>query len=111
MDKLVEYAFSNHIHFQDTKNKSFSYFMNKEFYAIQLAKFCDYEMKIGNKGNSNGVTLSVQVLQNGAWDIDKTKFEKVEIPKFLFRCLVDFNNFYTFRHSNRKLSWAYGLVY
>ena len=53
MDNLVENSFFNHILFQDTKNKAFSYFMNKEFYAKQLANFCDYEMKIGIKGNSD----------------------------------------------------------
>jgi len=201
MDTLVEYSFSNHILFQDTKNKSFSYFMNKEFYAKQLANFCDYEMKIGIKGNSdsqiddklnniinvfkclnnklafqleyskklserlimgrslsqiaekslvtklkaeagvayvnkmtsmmqdletskqqmdsfkqqshrgspNGVLMNVQVLQNGAWDIDKAKFDKIEIPKYLEKCLEEFNNFYIGKFKNHKLSWAYGL--
>ena len=177
--------------------------MNKEFYAKQLANFCDYEMKIGIKGNSesqidekltniinvfkclnnklafqleyakklserlitgrsqsliaeknlivklkaeagvayvnkmtsmlqdletsrtemdlfrqqshrgspNGVVFSVQVLQNGAWEIEKTKFDKIEIPKFLEKCFEEFNNFYIGRHKNHKLSWAYGLVF
>lgn len=202
MDNLVDYSFTNHILFQDTKNKAFSYFMNKEFYAKQLANFCDYEMKIGIKGNSetqideklnniinvfkclnnklafqleyakklsdrlitgrtqsliaeknlitklkseagvayvnkmtsmmqdlessrtemdlfrqqphrgspNGVQFSVQVLQNGAWEIEKSKFDKMEIPKSLEKCLDDFNTFYIGRHKNHKLTWAYGLV-
>jgi hypothetical protein len=202
MDSLVEYSFNNHILFQDTKNKAFSYFMNKEFYAKQLANYCDYEMKIGIKGNSesqideklnniinvfkclnnklafqldyakklsdrlinsrtqsmiaeknlitklkseagvayvnkmtsmmqdlessrtemdlfrqqthrgspNGVVFSVQVLQNGAWEIEKNKFDKIEIPTFLLKCLEEFNNFYIGRHKNHKLTWAYGLV-
>jgi hypothetical protein len=53
IDNLVEYAFNNHIHFQDTKNKAFSFFMNKEFYAKQLANFCDFEMRMGLKGNND----------------------------------------------------------
>ena len=202
MDNLVEFSFLNHILFQDTKNKAFSYFMNKEFYAKQLANFCDYEMKIGIKGNSesqiddklcniinvfkclnnklafqleyakklsdrlitgrtqsliaeknlitklkseagvayvnkmtsmmqdldssrtemdlfrqqshrgspNGVYFTVQVFQNGAWEIEKTKFDKIEIPRFLDKCLEDFNSFYIGRHKNHKLTWAYGLV-
>jgi hypothetical protein len=53
---LVEYAFKNHILFQDTKNKAFSYFMSKEQYPKHLANFCDYEMKQGIKGlNDNQV--------------------------------------------------------
>lgn len=30
--------------------------MNKEFYAKQIANFCDYEMKIGIKGNNEQQT-------------------------------------------------------
>ena len=52
IDNMVEKAFQNHILFQDTKNKAFTNFMNKEFYAKQIANFCDYEMKIGIKGNT-----------------------------------------------------------
>ena len=52
LDTLVEYAFDNHILFQDSKNKAFSYFMNKELYSKQLANFCDYEMKVGIKGSN-----------------------------------------------------------
>ena len=52
IDNLVEKAFSDHIFFIEVKNKSFSSFMNKDFYAKQLANFCDYEMKIGIKGNN-----------------------------------------------------------
>ena len=49
---MVDKAFKNHILFNDTKNKSFTFFMNKEFYSKQIANFCDYEMKIGIKGNN-----------------------------------------------------------
>jgi cullin 1 len=52
LDSLVEYAFDNHILFQDTKNKAFSYFMSKEQYPKHLANFCDYEMKQGIKGQN-----------------------------------------------------------
>jgi hypothetical protein len=50
LDALVEFAFDNHILFQDTKNKAFSFFMNRELYSKQLANFCDIEMKAGLKG-------------------------------------------------------------
>lgn len=56
MDALVEYSFNNHILFQDTKNRAFSFFMNKDFYSIQLANFCDFEFRRGIKGlNENQI--------------------------------------------------------
>ena len=55
MDDLVEYCFDNDNIFQDTKNKSFSNFMNKDFYAKQLANYTDYCMKIGFKGKEEEV--------------------------------------------------------
>ncbi len=202
LDSLVEFAFDNHILFQDTKNKAFSFFMNKEHYPKQLANFCDYEMKAGikganenqieeklnniinifkclnnklifqieyakklsdrlisnktqsiiaeksfisklkaeagvtyvsrmtsmiqdldsskvemevykskstHKGIPNGIQLNVQVLQHGAWEIDKNRFDKLDVPIFLNSIKEDFSNFYYGRHKNHKLSWAYGL--
>lgn len=202
IDTLVEFAFDNHLLFQDSKNKAFSYFMNKELYSKQLANFCDFEMKVGFKGagesqiderlnniinlfkclnnklifqieyakklsdrliqgkslsmlaekalisklkaeagvsyvnkltsmlqdlevskteNDNyranpqhkgvphGVALNVKVLQNGAWEIEKNKFEKFEVPKFLVNCVDDFTKFYIGRHKTHKLTWVYGL--
>jgi cullin-4 len=201
MDTLVEFAFENHILFQDTKNKAFSYFMNKEHYSKQLSNFCDYEMKVGMKGanesqieeklcniinlfkclnnklifqieyakklsdrliqaksisliaekslisklkaeagvtyvnkmtsmmqdletsksvmdqyksqthrgSPNGIPFNVQVLQHGAWEIDKSKFEKFETPLFLQKCTDDFNTFYISKHKTHKLTWAQGL--
>ena len=52
MDNLVEDCFENHNEFQDTKNRAFSNFMNKDFYAKQLSNYIDYSMKIGYKGKS-----------------------------------------------------------
>jgi len=201
LDGLVEFAFDNHILFQDTKNKAFSYFMNKEHYAKQLANYCDWEMKFNikganesqieeklnniinifkclnnkllfqleyakkfsdrliqnrslsliaektlisklkaeagvayvnkmtsmmqdletsktemdlyraqsHRGNPQGIPFSVQVLQHGAWEIEKSKFDRIEVPPFLNRCMDDFNNFYINRHKTHKLIWASGL--
>lgn len=50
MDKLNEEQFDNNPVYQDSKNKSFAFFMNKEIYSRMLAIFSDYEMKIGIKG-------------------------------------------------------------
>ncbi len=52
MDSLVAECFENHPQFQDKKNKAFSLFMNKEFYAKQLSNFTDFCMKNGFKGKS-----------------------------------------------------------
>ena len=55
MDDLVGDCFENNKFFQDTKNKAFSNFMNKDFYAKQLANYTDYCMKIGFKGKEDEV--------------------------------------------------------
>ena len=55
MDDLVGDCFENNKFFQDTKNKAFSNFMNKDFYAKQLANYTDYCMKIGFKGKEEEV--------------------------------------------------------
>ena len=52
MDDLVENCFENQMIFQDAKNKAFSTFMNKDFYAKQLSNYTDYCMKLGFKGKS-----------------------------------------------------------
>ena len=52
MDGLVAECFENHPQFQDKKNKAFSLFMNKEFYAKQLSNYTDFCMRNGFKGKS-----------------------------------------------------------
>ena len=54
MDKLVLDCFENDPYFQDAKNKAFSLFMKKEFYAKQLANYVDFCMRGGFKGKSEG---------------------------------------------------------
>jgi hypothetical protein len=51
----------------------------------------------------------VQVLQQGAWEIDKTKFDRIILKPFLQKCMDDFNTFYIQNHKTHKLTWAYGL--
>ncbi len=62
-----------------------------------------------SKACPSGIPFFVQVLQN-SWDIDKIKFDKLIIPKYLSNCLDDFTSFYTERHKNHKLCWVLGLV-
>ena len=52
MDNLVEDCFDKNNSFLDTKNKAFSNFMNKDFYAKQLSNYTDFCLKIGFKGKS-----------------------------------------------------------
>lgn len=58
----------------------------------------------------NGIVFNVRILQQGAWDIDKQKFDRIDLTPFLNFCIDDYTNFYIKRHKNYKLSWAYGLV-
>ena len=52
MDKLVQECFENNADFQDVKNKAFSLFMTKDYYAKQLSNYTDYCMRNGFKGKS-----------------------------------------------------------
>ena len=52
MDNLVKYCFEDNTIFQDVKNKSFSLFMQKDYYAKQLSYYIDHCMRIGFKGKS-----------------------------------------------------------
>ena len=54
MDNLVATCFANDILFQDTKNKAFSFFMNKEIYSKQLSNYIDFMMKKGIKAFNEG---------------------------------------------------------
>ena len=201
MDGLVAMAFNNDILFQDTKNKAFSFFMNKEIYSKQLSNYTDYMMKKGikafneaqiednlndiinlfkclnnklvfqleankklsdrliqnktlsivaeksfisklkteagvtyvnkmtemmkdlekskgeidlyrnqrHRGKPNGIQFNVQVVSQSAWEVNKNKQEKIEIPPCLSVCMSDFNQFYITRNKNHKLLWCYGL--
>ena len=201
MDSLVQEAFDNNILFQDTKNKAFSFFMNKEIYSKQLSNYTDYMMKKGikalsesqiddalndiinlfkclnsklvfqleankkmsdrliqnkslsiiaennfisklkteagvtyvnkmtemmrdlesskteidiyrqqpHRGSPNGIKFTTQVVSQSAWEIPKTKMDKIEIPLILENCMKDFTDFYVKRNKNRKLLWCYGL--
>ena len=45
MDDLIEDCLENNLQFQDTKNKAFKNFMNKDFYAKQLSNYIGFCMK------------------------------------------------------------------
>ena len=52
MDKLIHDCFKNNEIFARAKYKSFSSFMLKEHYAIQLSNYIDFCMKVGFKGKT-----------------------------------------------------------
>ena len=52
MDNLVQECFENNADFQDVKNKAFSLFMTKDYYAKQLSNYTDFCMRNGFKGKS-----------------------------------------------------------
>ena len=53
IDELVEFAFERTIMFQTCKKNAFSAFLNKPIFQKQIANYCDYEMRMGIKGNSD----------------------------------------------------------
>ena len=85
MDQLVEECFENDNIFQDTKNKAFSFFMKKDYYAKQLSNYTDHCMRTGFKGKS----------QN---EIENTLNDIIDLFKCLSSKLV-FQN-----ESNKKMS-------
>jgi hypothetical protein len=54
IDFLVKDAFDGNIIFEDIKNKSFTFFMNKDIYPVKLSEYCDIQFKSGlrNKNES-----------------------------------------------------------
>ena len=85
MDTLVEKCFANDPLFQDVKNKSFTLFMQKDYYAKQLSYYIDHCMRIGFKGKSPD-------------DIEKALNDIIS----LFKCLGSKLVFQT--ESNKKMS-------
>ena len=53
MDELIYDYFENNVIFEGTKYKSFSFFMQKEHYAIQLSNYIDFCMKVEFKGKTS----------------------------------------------------------
>ena len=55
--------------------------------------------------------MNVQVLDDSSWEIEKIKFEKLEIfDKKILECLETFSNFYVKRHQAHRLKWVYGVT-
>jgi len=56
-----------------------------------------------------GVQFNCQILRNGAWEIEKTKFDKFNLPKTIKFYIEDFEKFYLSKQKTHKLMWVYGL--
>ena len=69
----------------------------------------DKYRSLSHRGNPNGIAFNVQVLQQGAWEVDKIKFDKFTINPCIQKCMDDFNTFYTKDHKTHKLLWCLGL--
>lgn len=90
-------------------------FVTKMTAMLQDLKSSKTEMDIfkqqPHRGRINGIELSVQVLGNSSWEIDKINFEKlITIPENLKKCMEEFNNFYTNRRKMHRLEWVFGIV-
>ena len=69
----------------------------------------DYYVSLSShRGRPCDIQFKCQVLQSGAWEIDKTKLEKFNLPKSLLFCMEDFKNFYLRRQKTHLLNWSYG---
>lgn len=61
------------------------------------------------KGMPKGIVFQTQVVQQGAWEINKNKFIVIDLPLTLITCIDDFTTFYISKHKEHKLQWCYGL--
>lgn len=66
--------------------------------------------KMNHRGNIEGVMLSCQILQQGAWEVDQSKMIKVDLTPKLKKCLKEWEDFYKKNYNTHKLIWVYGLV-
>ena len=62
-----------------------------------------------SKGTPNGIKFNVQIISHGAWNISKSKMEKIELTPLLESCKQDFQEYYLKRHKDSKLIWCLGL--
>ncbi|MCQ2819534.1 MAG: cullin [archaeon] len=77
---------------------------------LELSKgTIDQYRKSAHKGKPKGISFTVQVVSQSAWEIEAAKMAVIEIPQQLKDCMSDFNDFYIKLHKTHKLTWCYGL--
>ena len=58
-----------------------------------------------SKGTPNGIKFNVQVISNGAWEIDNKHIIKMNWPQLFSTCMQDFESYYLRRYKEHKLIW------
>ena len=58
-----------------------------------------------SKGAPNGIKFNVQVISNGAWEIDNKHIIKMNWPQLFSTCMQDFESYYLRRYKEHKLIW------
>ena len=64
----------------------------------------DYR-RTSSKGTPNGIKFNVQVISNGAWEIDNKHIIKMNLPQLFSTCMEDFEGYYLRRYKEHKLIW------
>ena len=64
----------------------------------------DYR-RTASKGAPNGIKFNVQVISNGAWEVDNKHIIKIKIPILFQSCIEDFESYYLKRYQEHKLRW------
>jgi len=62
-----------------------------------------------NQGKPNGIEVNVQIL-NSNWEVEKSKFQKITLPKSLILAEEDFTNYYIGLKKMHKIEFILGLV-
>lgn len=66
--------------------------------------------KLLHKGKIEEIMLSCQILQRSTWEIEESKFLKLNLTPKLKGCIKEWENFYSKNFSSHKLIWVYGVV-
>jgi DNA-binding MarR family transcriptional regulator len=64
----------------------------------------DYR-RTSSRGTPNGIKFNVQVISNGAWEIDNKHIIKINLPQLFSTCMNDFESYYIRRYKEHKLIW------
>jgi DNA-binding MarR family transcriptional regulator len=62
-----------------------------------------------NKGLPNGIKFNVQVVSNGAWEIENKYMIEIALPPIFSSCVDDFKNYYLSKYREQNLIWYHGV--
>ena len=62
-----------------------------------------------NKGIPNGIKFTVQVVSNGAWEIENKNMIEIALPPILSSCVDDFEKYYLKKYQEHQLRWYHGV--